>query len=32
MIGCWIIFGGMMLVSMIVQWRFESKFKKYSET
>ncbi|WP_257666270.1 zinc metallopeptidase [Parapedobacter tibetensis] len=31
MIGYWIIFGGIMLVSMIVQWRFKSKFKKYSE-
>lgn len=28
----WIIFGGIMLVSMIVQWRFKGKFKKYSET
>src|SRR5690606_11545219 len=32
MISYWIIFGGIMLVSMIVQWRFKSKFKKYSET
>src|SRR5690606_10095863 len=31
MIGYWIIFGGIMLVSMIVQWRFKSKFKKYAE-
>lgn len=27
----WIIFGGIMLVSMLVQWRFKSKFTKYSE-
>jgi len=27
----WILFIGIMLVSMIVQWRFKSKFKKYSE-
>lgn len=27
----WIIFIGIMLASMIVQWRFKSKFKKYSE-
>jgi len=27
----WIIFIGIMLVSWIVQWRFKSKFKKYSE-
>jgi Zn-dependent membrane protease YugP len=27
----WIIFGGIMVVSMIVQWRFKSKFSKYSE-
>lgn len=27
----WIIFGGIMLVSMIVQSRFKSKFSKYSE-
>ncbi len=27
----WIIFGGIMLVSFIVQWRFKGKFKKYSE-
>ncbi len=32
MIGYWIIFGGIMLVSMLVQGRFKSKFKKYSET
>lgn len=31
MIGYWIIFGGIMLVSMLVQWRFKSKFTKYSE-
>ncbi|MGK6351920.1 zinc metallopeptidase [Parapedobacter sp. DT-150] len=31
MAGYWIIFIGIMLVSMIVQWRFKSKFKKYSE-
>lgn len=29
--GYWIIFIGIMLVSMIVQWRFRGKFKKYSE-
>src|SRR5690606_1971921 len=29
--GYWIIFIGIMLVSMIVQWRFKGKFKKYSE-
>lgn len=29
--GYWIIFIGIMLVSMIVQWRFKKKFKKYSE-
>lgn len=27
----WILFIGIMLVSMIVQWRFKSKFKTYSE-
>lgn len=27
----WVIFGGIMLVSMIVQSRFKSKFNKYSE-
>lgn len=27
----WVIFGGIMIVSMIVQSRFKSKFKKYSE-
>lgn len=27
----WILFIGIMLVSMIVQWRFKNKFKKYSE-
>ncbi len=27
----WVLFIGIMLVSMIVQWRFKSKFKKYSE-
>lgn len=27
----WILFIAIMLVSMIVQWRFKSKFKKYSE-
>jgi len=27
----WIIFGGIMLVSLIVQTRFKNKFKKYSE-
>lgn len=27
----WIIFGGIMLISMIVQTRFKSKFNKYSE-
>lgn len=27
----WIIFGGIMLISMIVQTRFKSKFTKYSE-
>ncbi len=27
----WILFIGIMLVSMIVQWRFRSKFKHYSE-
>lgn len=27
----WILFIGIMLVSMIVQWRFKGKFKKYSE-
>src|SRR5690606_9805986 len=32
MVSYWIIFGGIMLVSMIVQWRFKSKFKTYSET
>src|SRR5690606_32727125 len=32
MISYWIIFGGIMLVSMIVQWRLKSKSKKYSET
>ena len=31
MAGYWIIFIGIMLVSMIVQWRFKNKFKKYSE-
>jgi len=31
MMGYWIIFGGIMLVSMLVQWRFKSKFTKYSE-
>lgn len=31
MASYWIIFIGIMLVSMIVQWRFRSKFKKYSE-
>ncbi|MBK1441341.1 zinc metallopeptidase [Parapedobacter sp. ISTM3] len=31
MAGYWIIFIGIMLVSMIVQWRFKSKFKRYSE-
>ncbi|SEL75663.1 zinc metallopeptidase [Parapedobacter koreensis] len=31
MAGYWIIFIGIMLVSMIVQWRFRSKFKHYSE-
>jgi len=31
MAGYWIIFIGIMLVSMIVQWRFRGKFKKYSE-
>lgn len=31
MASYWIIFIGIMLVSMIVQWRFKSKFKKYSE-
>lgn len=31
MAGYWIIFIGIMLVSMIVQWRFKSKFKKYAE-
>src|SRR5690606_7840649 len=31
MIMYWIIFGGIMLVSFIVQWRFKGKFKKYSE-
>lgn len=29
--GYWILFIGIMLVSMIVQWRFRSRFKKYSE-
>src|SRR5690606_9341402 len=29
--GFWILFIGIMLVSMIVQWRFRSRFKKYSE-
>ncbi|SFB79866.1 hypothetical protein SAMN05421747_101181 [Parapedobacter composti] len=27
----WILFGGIMIASLIVQWRFKSKFKKYSE-
>jgi len=27
----WIIFIGIMLVSMLVQWRFKNKFSKYSE-
>lgn len=27
----WIIFGGIMIISMIVQGRFKSKFSKYSE-
>jgi len=27
----WILFIGIMLISMIVQWRFKNKFKKYSE-
>ncbi|MFC3198659.1 zinc metallopeptidase [Parapedobacter deserti] len=31
MASYWIIFIGIMLVSMIVQWRFRNKFKKYSE-
>lgn len=31
MAGYWIIFIGIMVVSMIVQWRFKGKFKKYSE-
>lgn len=31
MIGYWIIFGGIMLVSLLVQSRFKSKFTKYSE-
>lgn len=31
MMGYWIIFGGIMLVSMLVQWRFRAKFTKYSE-
>lgn len=32
MTGYWILFGGIMLASMWVQWRFKGKFKKYSET
>lgn len=32
MASYWIIFIGIMVVSMIVQWRFKSKFKTYSET
>lgn len=32
MISYWILFGGIMLASMLVQWRFKSKFQKYSET
>lgn len=31
MIGYWIIFGGIMLISLLVQSRFKSKFTKYSE-
>ncbi|MBE8713244.1 zinc metallopeptidase [Sphingobacterium hungaricum] len=27
----WVIFGGIMLISLIVQTRFKNKFKKYSE-